>query len=152
MASTVRLQFAEGTRQPLAALDRPMLRRLITRAARLTLRRQQVRTAELSITLLDDDGIADLNVRFLSHEGPTDVLSFGLWEGDEDPVGDIYIGAEQALRQSSAAGVGAEEEFVRLTVHGVLHVLGYEHEDGDGRMQSEMWQLQESIVASVFEA
>lgn len=106
--------------------------------------------AEFSLTLLDDVAIAQLNQRFLAHEGPTDVISFGLFEGGEAPVGDIYIGYEQALRQAAENGVPVDEELARLAVHGTLHVLGYEHPDGDDRVDTEMWRLQERIVSALF--
>lgn len=149
MAVTVRVQLGDA----LAGGDRvagfAALRRLLTRAVRFTLKAEGVRAAEISVTLLDDAEIADMNTRFLQHEGPTDVISFALFEDDEDPVGDVYIGIEQASRQAMEAGAPTENELVRLTVHGVLHVLGYEHPDGAERVESEMWQRQEGVVADV---
>lgn len=127
--------------------DMAVTRRRVQRAARLALESQAVTSADISITLLDDAEIAELNQRFLQHDGPTDVISFALYEDDEDPVGDIYIGLDQARRQAAAAAVALEEELVRLAVHGVLHVLGFEHPEGEERLGSAMWQLQEAIVA-----
>jgi probable rRNA maturation factor len=125
-------------------------RRLMARAARAALQRADVRRAELSITLLTDPEIRDMNREFLSHEAATDVISFALYDDGEDPVGDIYIGFEQALRQAAANGIGPAEELARLAVHGTLHVLGHDHPDAtEARLRSEMWQLQESIVAQV---
>jgi probable rRNA maturation factor len=128
------------------------LRRLLARAVRAALRDRKVPDAEMSLALLDDAAIADLNARFLAHDGVTDVISFALYGEGETPVGDIYVGYEQALRQAAAAGVDAAEELVRLAVHGTLHVLGFEHPDGPERTESEMWILQERIVAGVLGA
>lgn len=125
------------------------VRRLMQRAARAALRRAGVRSGELSITLLDDAEICAMNHDFLSHDDVTDVISFALYAEGEDPVGDIYIGYDQAQRQAQANDVAGAEELTRLAVHGTLHVLGHEHPDGAGRLRSEMWQLQESIVAQV---
>jgi probable rRNA maturation factor len=164
MPSAVRVQLGAALGERAAASGRPAaaagsasdavpdaaVRRVMGRAARAALRHGQVRNAELSITLLDDVEIADMNREFLSHEGVTDVISFALYGADEDPVGDIYIGFDQALRQAGANGVDAAEELARLAVHGTLHVLGHDHPDGADRLRSEMWLLQESIVAQVF--
>jgi probable rRNA maturation factor len=134
-----------------AAADVPdaAARRLLGRAVRAALRDRGVRDAEVSLALLDDTGITELNARFLSHDEVTDVISFALYEDGEAPVGDIYIGYQQAARQAAAAGVPVTEELTRLAVHGTLHVLGFDHPEGQERLDSEMWQLQERIVAAV---
>lgn len=121
----------------------------LARAIRATLQDLAVAEAEISLTLLGDDEIADLNRRYLGHEGPTDVLSFALYEADETPVGDVYIGYPQSLRQAEALGIPAHEELVRLAVHGTLHVLGYDHPEGEEREGSEMWSIQERVVAGL---
>lgn len=137
---------AAGTR---SAVPDAAVRRLVVRAARAALRHANVRNAELSLTLLDDDEIAAMNSEFLAHTGPTDVISFALYGDGEDPVGDIYIGYDQARRQAAANDVDPAEELARLAVHGTLHVLGHDHPDGAARLRSEMWLIQESIVAEV---
>ena len=125
------------------------LRLLIARAARAVMRHAGVSDAEMSITLLDDDEIKAMNAQFLSHEGVTDVISFALYEDGEAPVGDIYIGWHQARRQALQNGVSSNEELARLTIHGVLHVLGHDHPDDEQRLTSPMWQTQEEILARV---
>ena len=121
---------------------------LVRRAARATLA-QQVDDAELSITLLDDSGIAELNQQWLSHDGPTDVISFPLYEPGEDVVGDVYIGFDQVMRQAHENGATPREELARVAIHGTLHVLGYDHPDGPSRSRSAMWRRQERILAQV---
>lgn len=125
------------------------LRRLITRAARAVLAAHEIADAELSVTLLDDAAIADLNVRFLGCAGPTDVISFPLHAAGEAPLGDVYVGYEQALRQAAELEVPPEEELARLAIHGILHVLGYGHPEGRERESSPMWQVQETILREV---
>lgn len=129
--------------------DAVALRRLLSAAVEATLDAQATPAAEISVTLLDDEAIADLNRRYLGHEGPTDVISFPLHDAGDAPLGDIYIGREQAVRQAEHYNVAEDEELVRLAVHGTLHVLGYEHPAGEEREDSEMWQRQETIVRHV---
>lgn len=150
MAVTVRVQSGSALSRRGAIDERAAVRTTINRAVRTALRYQRVREAELSVTLLDDDEVAAMNRDFLQHDGPTDVISFALYEGDEAPVGDVYIGYGQALRQAATHGVDPLEELARLSVHGVLHVLGHDHPAGDRRQSSPMWAAQEEIVAAVF--
>jgi probable rRNA maturation factor len=124
----------------------------IRRAAMAALAAMDVTEAEISITLLGDDAIADLNQRFLRHTGPTDVLSFPLWEDGEFPVGDVYIGIEQAIRQAETHDVPLREELARLAIHGALHVLGMDHPEDQSRTASEMWIAQERILESVMQS
>jgi probable rRNA maturation factor len=121
---------------------------LLRRAARAALA-QEVADAELSLTLLDDAGIANLNERWLAHAEPTDVISFPLYEQGEDVIGDVYIGFDQVMRQAREHGVPAREELARVAIHGALHVLGHDHPNGPSRLRSAMWRRQERILAQV---
>ena len=113
-----------------------------------TLTREEAGDVELSFALMDDDAISVLNQEYLSHEGPTDVISFPLEQPGLALVGDIYIGHQQAARQAAEHGVTTREELLRLAVHGTLHVLGWEHfEEGD-RAEMPMYKRQEEILAS----
>lgn len=117
-------------------------------AVRHVLLAEGVAEAEISVALLADGAIAAMNDQFLEHEGPTDVITFAMHEGDEPPLGDVYVGVEQAVRQAAEFGATPEEEVLRVAVHGVLHVLGYEHPQGPERMQSEMFIRQEELLRS----
>lgn len=117
-------------------------------AVRFVLRSEAISAAELSLALLGDEEIAALNDEYLSHEGPTDVISFELERPDGAPLGDIYIGAEQAERQAAELGVPYAEELLRLAMHGTLHVLGYDHPEGEERAGSEMYRRQEALLAA----
>jgi probable rRNA maturation factor len=77
------------------------------------------------------------------------VISFPLYERGERPVGDVYIGYDQAERQASDADVDIPEEVARLAIHGTLHVLGYDHPEDETRTKSEMWELQEAILRTL---
>ena len=92
---------------------------------------------EVDITIVDDEEIHQLNRDYRNVDRPTDVLSFALEEDDEDEpellegqlhlLGDIIISAETATRQAEEFGHGLEREIVYLAVHGLLHLLGYDH-------------------------
>lgn len=127
-------------------LSLPVDPRRVEAAVRWALEREGARRAEISVAFLGDDGIAELNREYLSHEGPTDVISFPLHEPGHPPLGDVYIGLEQALRQARELGVEAAEELLRLAIHGTLHVLGYDHPEGEGREDSPMYRRQEELL------
>ncbi len=90
--------------------------------------------AELSIAIVEPEEIAHLNERYRGVDGPTDVLSFGCdemctAEGDEPiTLGDVVIAPAIAQMQAADLGVTVESELNLLLVHGILHLLGYEHE------------------------
>jgi probable rRNA maturation factor len=105
-----------------------------------------VESAEISVSLLDDGAMAELNRRWLGRPGSTDVLAFSLAGEGDPPLGDIYVGRERAARQAGEHGVPVAEELVRLVVHGTLHVLGHDHPEGPERLESEMFRLQEALV------
>lgn len=104
------------------------------------------RTAAVSITFLDSDQMQRLNSIHKGHDTPTDVLSFGLPQVDGTIAGDIYICPSVAAHEARERGLPVRQELTRLVVHGVLHVLGYDHPDGDEREHSEMWDRQERYV------
>lgn len=121
---------------------------LIEQAVRATLEDRDVQDAELSVVLLDDDGMAALNRRWKDRDGPTDVLAFPLHEPGDPPLGDIYLGGPSALRQAAELGEPPARELARIAVHAALHVLGWDHPE-DEREGSEMWQHQERILESI---
>ena len=87
---------------------------------------------ELSVLLTDDDGIAQLNDRYLGRKGPTNVLAFpmaGELESDYDSImlGDVVISGDTACKESKELGEPLEYTIGRLLVHGVLHLLGFDH-------------------------
>jgi probable rRNA maturation factor len=137
----VEVSVAPGVSAPVAA-------ERVEAAVRHVLRAEGVEEAEISVALLDDGAIASMNQEYLEHEGPTDVITFAMHEGDEPPLGDIYVGVEQAARQAAEWSATPAEEVLRLAVHGTLHVLGYEHPEGAERVESEMFIRQEELLRS----
>lgn len=127
----------------------PVSRLALAEIARATLRSEGVHDALISVTLVDRRAIARLNQRHLGHRGATDVISFGFTRhAPADPViGDLYISPEVARDNARERDSSVREEVLRLVVHGVLHVLGYDHPEDDAREQSEMWRRQERLVS-----
>lgn len=122
---------------------------VLRRAIEATLAHEHAADATISLTLLGDREITALNQQYLKHDHPTDVISFPLFGEGQPPVGDIYIGFEQAARQADEHRVPVATELARLAIHGTLHVLGYEHSDDGDRESTEMWQVQEAILSRV---
>lgn len=119
--------------------------RVVENAARSALEQSGIDRAELSVTLLDDAGMAAMNRQWKGRESPTDVLAFPLHEPDQSPLGDIYLGLERAQHQAAELGEPPLRELARLAIHGTLHVLGWDHPEED-RESSEMWARQERIL------
>ncbi|OBF53476.1 rRNA maturation RNase YbeY [Mycobacterium sp. 852002-53434_SCH5985345] len=111
--------------------------------------------AELSMVLLDTAAMADLHMRWMDLPGPTDVMSFPMDElepgGRPDApepgpsmLGDIVLCPEFAAGQADAAGHSLGHELALLTIHGVLHLLGYDH--GEPDEEKEMFTLQDQLL------
>lgn len=99
---------------------------------------------EVSVLLTNNEKIHSLNREYRGKDMPTDVLSFALSEGDEptivngpeqDLLGDIIISLEKAEEQAKDYGHSLEREVAFLTVHGILHLLGYDHESDTERTE-----------------
>jgi len=113
----------------------------LTELARRTLIAEGRSRVELSVSFVDEAEMTDLHVRYLDEPGPTDVLSFPLDDVDERGVhllGDVVIAPSVAARNNPADPAA---EVRLLLVHGILHVLGYDHEEDAER--AEMWARQE---------
>jgi len=125
------------------------------RLARFVMDRMRVHPeAELCITFVDEATIAELNGKWMEKEGPTDVLAFPMdelrpgmvnEELQEGVLGDIALCLAVAQRQAEAAGHGFVDEVDLLTVHGILHLLGYDHAEPDEHR--EMFGLQAQLLA-----
>ena len=127
-------------------LDAPLLER----AARYTLESvaPEKIDSDLTIVLTDDQQLHELNRDFLDVDAPTDVLSFPASETDPETgsayLGDILISIPRAAEQADAAGHSVEAEVQLLTVHGTLHLLGYDHATDEEK--SIMWQEQARVL------
>jgi probable rRNA maturation factor len=109
--------------------------------------------AELCIKAVDEATIAELNEKWMEKEGPTDVLAFPMdelrpglvnEELEEGMLGDLVLCPEVAERQAVTAGHSTEAEIELLTVHGILHLLGYDHAEPDEH--KEMFGLQAQLL------
>jgi probable rRNA maturation factor len=120
--------------------------------------------AELSVLIVDEAAMTELHERWMGEPGPTDVLSFPMDElrppspvggtsgrGGDDPgpdpalLGDIVLCPQVAAEQALAAGHSAQAEMEMLTVHGILHLLGYDHADPEE--EAEMFGLQAQLLS-----
>jgi probable rRNA maturation factor len=134
---------AVSTETARAAIGRDAVRSLVQGV----LRAEGAGTAMVSVTFVSARAMAAMNRRHLAHAGPTDVITFAFAPvGPAGVVGDIYICPDVARENAAAFGCGVREETARLVVHGTLHVLGYEHPEGDARTASPMWRRQEALV------
>lgn len=135
----------QGLRVPVASAR-------LTDAVLRVLRAEKVKNAMVSLTLMSSREMTALNRKHLKHSGPTDIITFGFRDPAGAVIGDVYICPDVARENAAAFGVPLSEELLRLAVHGALHVLGYEHPEGEARMKSPMWKRQERILRQVLEA
>lgn len=123
--------------------------RIVGEAAGMVGKLYGLETAEVSVTLTDNAYIHELNKRYRGVDRPTDVLSFALNESREpetlggpevDVLGDLVISVERAEAQARDYGHSLRREMAFLTVHGMLHLLGYDHMEEEEREEMETEQ------------
>jgi probable rRNA maturation factor len=105
---------------------------MIREKARAILNALDCPDGELSIVIVDDPHMAEMNQRYLQHSGPTNVISFAMREGDfgdinPQVIGDVVISADTCAREAVQAGISTQERFDQLLIHGILHLFGYDH-------------------------
>ena len=132
----------------------PLASEAFIRLATFVLIREQVHeSVELSIALVESDEIAELNEQYRGVAGPTDVLSFGCddpcpTEGDEPiTLGDVIIAPTIAEAQAAELGTTVESELNLLLVHGILHLLGYDHQADE---DAEAMQARERVLLAAW--
>ena len=121
------------SRQKLVKLDRAGLRRDVRKILELLGTGQ----LELSLVIVDDEGIRTINRDYLRRDRPTNVIAFSLAEGDFGDVnpgmlGDVVVSVETASREAREAGIPVEDAILYLILHGILHLAGYDHEGPRG--------------------
>jgi len=117
-----------------AEVDEGSLRRV---AAEVLRQEEVARETELSLIITDDEAIRELNRRFRGVDAPTDVLAFGAGTEEhfvsapESPpyLGDVVISYQRALAQAQELGHAIADELKLLVVHGILHLVGYDHQE-----------------------
>ena len=133
-------------------VDEELLRRVATKV----LRRERIEgEVALSVVITDDQAMRELNRQFRDVDAPTDVLAFGSGEegdfvtapGEPAYLGDVVISYPRAVVQTEEYGQSIDRELALLAVHGVLHLLGYDHLNEAER--AEMWARQNEILDSL---
>lgn len=111
----------------------------------------EAKNGDLSIVLTGDKEIRELNRSYRNLDSATDVLSFPSGELDPDSgelyLGDIVLSYQRAAHQATTEGHSIQDELSLLVVHGVLHLLGYDHSEPDDR--NKMWMRQEKILSAL---
>ena len=136
-----------------SALRAPWLRRI----ARQVLAAEGVGACELGVVISDEATVRELNSRYRGLDEPTDVLSFGLGEpgegpfalppGETAPLGEVIVSYPTAVRQAAEQGHSVEAEVAHLLVHGILHLLGYDHLEA--KDERAMRQREEEILGAL---
>ena len=124
----------------------------LMRAAQESLAYQNApQESDLTVLLTGDDQLHQLNLEYLGVDAPTDVLAFPADYVDPDTesvyLGDVLISLDRARLQAQAGGHSVDDELVLLVVHGVLHLLGYDHTEPDEK--TKMWDAQTEILAQL---
>jgi len=112
--------------------------------------------ASVAVACVSNDEMRELNARYRGFDEATDVLSFPLWEEEGHfapplnweklPLGDVVISPDFVRANAAKENIGYNYEMARIVVHGVLHLVGYDHDTEE--RERLMWELQESIVAN----
>jgi probable rRNA maturation factor len=146
----VSLQISESIMA--AGGSSPVDEMLLDRAAKATLAYAGAPVgADLSLVLTDDAQLRQLNRQYLGIDSPTDVLSFSAGETDPETdliyLGDVLISYQRAQVQAAAGGHPVEDELQLLVVHGVLHLLGFDH--AEETEKAKMWAEQSAILSQL---
>jgi probable rRNA maturation factor len=129
------------------------MRGVIRRAVVAAARAEKVRPGmSVSVLVTGDAEIRELNQRFAGEDHATDVLSFGAGDspgepGEEGELGDIVLSIDHLRAQAAAAGHSLDRETAVLTVHGFLHLLGYDHADPE--QEQRMFRRTDEILATI---
>lgn len=129
-----------------ARVDRQWLKRVVAE----TLRAKKVARAEVSVVIVGDERMRDLNRTYRHVDAPTDVIAFALAEpagetfvappDDILHLGEVIISYPTAAAQAQERGHSVQEEVATLTVHGILHLLGFDHEEAAERRIMRAWE------------
>ena len=129
--------------------------KLVRDAVLAVLEHEKISPMGVSVLITDDETIRQLNAHYRGKDKPTDVLSFPLYDEigclDDEELGDIVISLERACKQANEYGHSVEREVAFLTVHSVLHLLGYDHEPDETEMFEKQREIMEIILAKLHE-
>jgi probable rRNA maturation factor len=123
--------------------------------ARKVFYRTKTDNVHVSVILTDNEEIRKINNEFRGKNQPTDVISFAyrdepfpLHQGMIEELGDVYISIDKTIEQADEYGIKFPDELKRLTIHGVLHLLGYDHERSE-EDEKEMSALEEELFLQI---
>jgi probable rRNA maturation factor len=140
-----------ATPQEIVSIDRAHMRQVV----RTVLAGEDVTDYEISLAFVDNPTIHRLNLRYLQHDEPTDVLSFPLSELSASKLaGELVLGVEVAVEQAAARGHDVQTELTLYVIHGLLHLCGYDdHDDADraAMRQRERHYLQQLRLPDIAE-
>lgn len=135
------LDIAIAREHPSAQVDAKRLRR----AVKTILTDAGISDGEVSIAVVDDAKMHELNRRYLDHDYPTDVLSFVLEQEEGRLDGQIVVSADYAAREAARYGWNADDELLLYAIHGALHLVGYD--DQSAEAQRQMRQAEQQYLA-----
>jgi len=125
----------------------PVSQKYINNIVDSVLKKCQVGEVDFSVHLIGDKKMKRLNRQHRGQDKTTDVLSFAMEEGKD--LGDIFISIPQIERQARQFGVSTKEEFTRILIHGILHLLGYDHKKSADAKK--MFAMQELLLKKIYE-
>lgn len=139
-----------GNQQKLIKIDKRSIRAFVVRLLTLL----DSADKELSLTFVDDAAIQVINRQYLFKDRPTNVISFSLQEGEfgginPDILGDVIISVETALRDAKSGNLTFDEEIRFLIIHGVLHLMGYNHENTTRQMTQKMRRKEKELFGQM---
>ncbi|RKU27302.1 rRNA maturation RNase YbeY [Candidatus Poribacteria bacterium] len=126
---------------------------LVYKAIRITLKAHNLDNCEVSVLLTDDSRIKELNREYRGIDSPTDVLAFAMHDDQDSKnlnpnvLGDVVISLETAERQAKAAHHSIDREVVVLTIHGILHLIGFDHKTN--KEANVMFEKQDYLLKSI---
>ncbi len=118
----------------------------VRQAVETVLRQASVGRARISVAVVDDPTIHDLNRQFLDHDFPTDVLSFPLEQSHDYLEGEVVVSADAAQAEAAEFGWSGHDELLLYVVHGTLHLVGFD--DTTARRRTAMRARQTEILAT----
>lgn len=127
----------------------PILAMVIVSCLQAVIRKENKRLKHICVVLTDDEHLHQLNRQYAGYDEPTDVLAFDLSEGEGVVEGDIYISVLRAAVQAAQRGESTNWEILRLAVHGLLHLCGWDHTDDNSLAQ--MMEYGETFVSQMKE-
>ncbi len=120
--------------QESSQLSEPFFDRVSSAVQRILID-HQVQDAEISVAIVTDERIHEMNRDYLQHDYPTDVITFPLSDDEQFLEGEIVVSIDTAIRESAAMEWSSEEELLLYIVHGTLHLVGFDDQSDEDRLE-----------------